>query len=300
MSWNHDELPKKGSTQNTSSKYSYFNFIKKPIEIYVFIDPLCPECWAFEPYLKKLEMEFGRFFTLRPIISSNLRPLDKGSFNKPKQLHKIWDKTAKRTGMSCDGDFWLETPIKSSWVISLAIKAAELQGKRSGRKFLRKIQEYLFLKKKDISKESILIECAQESKLDLNEFKNDLFSPTSKKALQRDLKLLKEMNVDYVPTIVFFNQLTNEDGIKISGLYPFNIYVQVLYDILKQEVEPANKPPLEDFLAYYKVVACKEIAIVYDWSITKAKKEMKKLQLKQIVREISVKYGSFWKVIDKQ
>ena len=298
MSWNHNELPRRDSTRtNTSSKYSYFNLIKKPVEIYVFIDPLCPECWALEPYLKKLEVEFGRFFTLRPIISSNLYPLDKGAFDRPKKLHEIWEKTAKRTGMSCDGDLWLENPIQSSWIISLAIKAAELQGKRAGRRFLRKVQEYLFLKKKDISEESILIECAEEINLDLDEFKNDLFSSTAKKALQCDLKLLEEMDVDYVPTIVFFNQLTNEDGIKISGLYPYDIYIQVLYDLLRQEVEPANKPPLEDFLAFHKVVACKEVAVVYDWPLSKAKKEMKKLQLKQIAREISVKYGSFWKFI---
>src|SRR5699024_11300230 len=111
------------------------------------------------------------------------------------------------------------------------IKAAELQGKRAGRKFLRKVQEYLFLKKKDVSDEHVLIECAQEINLDLDEFSADLFSSTAKKALQCDLKLLEEMNVDYVPTIVFFNQLSNEDGIKISGLYPYDIYIQVLCDI---------------------------------------------------------------------
>ena len=143
------------------------------------------------------------------------------------------------------------------------------------------------------------MECAQDIHLDLDEFSTDLFSSTAKKALQCDLKLLEEMDVDYVPTMVFFNQLSNEDGIKISGLYPYDIYIQVLYDILKQEVEPANKPPLEDFIAYYKVVACKEIAVVYDWPLSKAKREMKKLQLKQLVKEISVKYGSFWKFIDE-
>src|SRR5690625_7403818 len=112
--------------------------------------------------------------------------------------------------MSCDGDLWLENPIQSSWIISLAIKAAELQGKRAGRRFLRKVQEYLFLKKKDISEESILIECAEEINLDLDEFKNDLFSSNAKKALKCELNLLEEMDVYNVISIVLYNIMSNE------------------------------------------------------------------------------------------
>ena len=299
MGWNHNELTSSSAQSNTSSKYSYYNFVKKPIEIYFFIDILCPECWSLEPYLKKLTIEYGHFFTIRPIISSNLHPLDKGHFNKPKNHRKIWEKTAKRTGMSFESDFWLEHSIKSPWSVPLAVKAAELQGKRAGKKYLRQIQEYLFLSKKNISDDDVLIECAKKTNLDIEEFKNDLHSTSAKNALQCDLRLLKEMEVDYVPTIVFFNQLTNDSGIKVSGLYPYDIYVQVLFEILKHDVEPAPKPELEDFLAYYKVVTCKEVAVVYDWSLAKAKKEMKKLQLKQIVKEFTAKYGSFWKYLEE-
>lgn len=301
MVWNHNELDEltEGSNQmNTSPKYSYFNFIKKPIEIYVFIDILCPECWALEPYIKKLTIEYGRFFTIRPIISSHLYPLDKGQFDKPKNHHKIWEKTAQRTGMSFNSDFWLKHSIQSPWSVPLAIKAAELQGKRAGKSFLRQIQEHLFVDMKNVSKDDVLIDCAKDTNLDIEEFKNDLYSKSATKALQRDLKLLKEMDIDYVPAIVFFNQLANEPGVKVSGLYPYDIYEQVLYEILQKEVIPAEKPPLEDFLAYYKVVACKDVAVVYDWTLAKAKREMKKLQLKQKVKEITAKHGSFWKYLE--
>lgn len=271
--------------------------MQKPIEIYVFVDPLCPECWSLEPYTKKLSVEYGRFFTIRPIISGHLNTLNKDKFDKPKKLKDIWDKTAKRTGMSCDGDLWIDNPVSSPWIASLAIKAAELQGKKAGKLFLRKVQENLFLQKRNISDEEVLFSIAKEINLDLQEFKNDLYSESAKKAFQGDLKLTKEMEVDYIPTIVFFNQVIEEQGIKISGLYPYDIYVKVLKQMLQKDPKPDKTPPLEEFLSYYGVVGNKEISVVFDWTLPKTEKEMKKLLLKQKVEKIPVKYGTFWKYI---
>ncbi|MCC2251395.1 DsbA family protein [Virgibacillus sp. AGTR] len=268
------------------------------MEIYVFVDPLCPECWALEPFLKKLSMEYGRFFTIRPIISGHLNTLNKDQFDRPRKIKDIWEKTAKRTGMCCDGDLWTENPIPYPWIASLAIKAAELQGKKAGRIFLRKIQESAFLYKQDISDEEVLYACAKAANLDTDEFRNDLYSSSAKKAFQCDLKLTQEMEVDFIPTIVFFNQVTEEQGIKISGLYPYEIYVRILREILQKEPIPSEKPPLESFLSFYKTVGTKEIAVVYDWSMAKAEREMKKLQLKQRVVRVPVKYGDFWKYDD--
>ncbi|RYG72115.1 DsbA family protein [Lentibacillus lipolyticus] len=296
MRWNQTELFRSSKT-DTSSKYSYIDFVQKPVEIYVFVDPLCPECWSLEPYLKKLSVEYGRFFTLQPILSGQLNTLNKDIFDKPKRLKEIWEKTASRTGMPCDGDVWVDNPIRSPWIASLAIKAAELQGKKAGKTFLRKVQESAFLKKQDISDEKVLLECAKNAKLDAQEFQNDLYSQSAKKAFQSDLKLTQEMDVDYIPTIVFFNQETEEQGIKISGLYPYDIYVQVLKQILEKDPVPSCKPPLEQFVRYYKVVGTKEVSVVYDWSTAKTERELKKLKLQQTIEKIPVKYGAFWKYI---
>ncbi|AUJ25799.1 MULTISPECIES: ClpXP adapter SpxH family protein [Virgibacillus] len=292
MSWEYSGAD--SLYQNTSEKYSYFDFVQKPIEIYVFIDPLCPECWALEPFLKKLSTEYGRFFTIRPIISGYLNLLNQESFERPRNIKELWEKTAKRTGMCCDGDLWEENPVSSPWIASLAIKAAELQGKKAGKMFLRKIRENAFLYKQDISKESALLTCAEEANLDVNEFISDLYSKSAKKALQSDVKLTQEMQVEYIPTIVFFNQFTEEQGIKISGLYPYDIYLRVLREILQKQAIPSEKPMLEDFLSYYKTVSTTEIAVVYDWSQAKTEREMKKLQLRQKVKCIPVKHGNFW------
>ncbi|WP_010093587.1 ClpXP adapter SpxH family protein [Ornithinibacillus scapharcae] len=295
MSWERTELLS-SQKANTSSEYSCTT-VKKPIEIYVFIDPMCPECWSLEPYLKKLSIEYGRLFTIRPIISGASKPLNHDNFNQPKKLREIWERTASRTGMSCDGDLWIENPIHSPAIAYLAIKAAELQGIRYGKVFLRKIQESLFLQKKDISNKNVLLECAEAAKLDLQEFKNDLHSLSAKKALQCDYKLSKEMEIDYMPTMVFFHKNIEEQGIKISGLYPYEIYVRVLSEMLDHLPIPSQCPSLEEFVAHYGVVGTKEVSVVYNWSMEKSEREMKKLTLKQIVERIPAKHGTFWQYI---
>ncbi|WP_077623047.1 ClpXP adapter SpxH family protein [Sediminibacillus massiliensis] len=297
MSWKPSG-PSNNEKSNNTAQYGFFDLLKKPVEIYVFVDPLCPECWSLEPYLKKLSIEYGRFFTIRPILSGQLTVLNKDKFDKPKKLKDIWEKTANRTGMSCDGDLWLENPISLPWLASIAIKAAELQGKKAGRSFLRKVQESLFLNKKDVSKEEVLMECAKDINLDMDEFQQDLYSNTAKKALQCDLKLTQEMDVEYIPTMVFFNQSEEEGGLKVSGLYPYEIYVKILKQMLQMDPPPAQKPPLEDFIAYYSFVGNKEISVVYDWKPDKTEKEMKKLQLKRMVEKVPVKYGTFYRHVE--
>ncbi|WP_281249095.1 ClpXP adapter SpxH family protein [Halobacillus massiliensis] len=286
------------SNEQSGASSGFFDLLNKPIEMYVFIDPLCPECWSLEPVIKKLTIEYGRFFTLRPIISGNLASLQQCSQKKPEKLKKVWDKTGSRTGMCCDGDVWIENPVSSPLATALAVKAAELQGKKAGMRFLRKIQEYVFLEKKDISNEEVLISCAEKSRLDVNEFKKDLHSESAQKALQCDIKLTKEMDVDSAPSIVLFNESEEDAGLKITGTYSYDVYVKVLKEMLQKDPKPAKKPLLEDFLNHYKFVANKEVAVVFDWTEQQARREMRKLVLKQIAREVPVKHGAFWEYIE--
>ncbi|GGJ69902.1 putative DsbA family dithiol-disulfide isomerase [Anoxybacillus voinovskiensis] len=271
---------------------------KKPLEIYLFIDPLCPECWALEPVIKKLLIEYGRFFTLKHVLSGKLATLNIRKKQKFEALAHTWERTASRSGMSCDGSLWLENPIPAPYAASIAIKAAELQGKRAGIRFLRKLQEVLFLEKQNISDVSVLVECAKSVELDIDEFLKDLHSNSAAKAFQCDLKITAEMDVQEVPTLVFFNENIEEEGIKISGCYPYSIYVELINDMLGFRPEPAPPPPLELFLQYFKFVATKEIAVVYDLDIQEVETEMKKLQLKQIVEKVPVKYGTFWRYVE--
>ncbi|PKR87128.1 dithiol-disulfide isomerase [Heyndrickxia camelliae] len=267
---------------------------KKPLEIYTFVDPLCPECWALEPVMKKLFIEYGSYFRLKYVLSCNLSTLNLSAKNH-ESIAQLWEKTASRTGMSCDGSLWFENPISSPYIASIAIKAAELQGRRAGNRFLRKIQELIFLKKQNVSNMDVLVECAKSVNLDIEEFINDIHSSSAAKAFQCDLKIASEMEVTEIPSLVFFNENIEDEGLKITGLYPYEVYVQIIYELLGDKPEPAPLPPLERFLKHYGVVASKEIAVVYNMSIAEVEKELKKYILQQKVLKIPGKYGAFWK-----
>ncbi|USK61933.1 DsbA family protein [Peribacillus asahii] len=283
-----------------SKRQHCYDIGKKPIEIYVFIDPLCPECWGLEPVIRKLQIEYGQLFSLRHVVSGKLASLNIGKNKSFEQIAQAWEKTASRSGMSCDGDVWLEDPITSPHIVSIAIKAAELQGRKLATHFLRKLQEYIFIKKKNISNIDVLTECAKSVGLDVNEFMHDITSSSASKGFQCDLKITTEMDVQEIPSLVFFNQNIEEEGIKLSGVYPYEVYVQILDDMLKGLPEPSAPPSLEQFMSCFKLVATKEIEAVYNMNKSTVEREMKKLVLKQVVKKIPAKYGTFWKYTKKQ
>lgn len=281
------------------SSHICLNGEKKPIEIYMFVDPLSPECWALEPITKKLQIEYGRYFSIKHVLSGRLATLNLGKKRNNQTIADLWEKTASRFGMSCDGSLWLENPISSPYLTSIAIKAAELQGRKYGMRYLRKIQELVFLEKQDVSDFAVLIQCAKSVKLDVDEFVNDIHSDIASKAFQCDLKIMAEMDVQEIPTLVFFNENIEEEGIKITGYYPYEIYVQILEEMLQHKPLPAAPPSLESFVRYFKLVAAKEIAVVYNMTLTEVNREMKKMQLKQIVEQVPAKYGIFWRAIEE-
>ncbi|MGP7817256.1 ClpXP adapter SpxH family protein [Niallia sp. 01092] len=289
-------MEKELSTSNPNTTYEICHD-SKPLEIYMFIDPLCPECWALEPIIKKLQIEYGRYFSLKHVLSGSLTSLNLCRKTKYKSIAELWEKTASRSGMSCDGSVWLENPILSPYLASIALKAAELQGRRSGIRFLRKLQELLFLEKQNVATFDVLKNCAKSVGLDVMEFVADIHSESAAKAFQCDLKITSEMEVTEIPTLVFFNENIEEEGIKITGYYPYEIYVQIMEEMLQTAPEKADPPPLENFLQCFNFVASKELSVVYNKSIQEIEKEMKKLQLKQLVEQIPAKYGMFWKYV---
>lgn len=289
MVWNLQNQTR-ASQASRSMKYNFIDFIEKPIEIYAFIDPVCNVCWALNPILKKLSLEYGRFFTIRPVIICHMSNFYKSKGN----VTSIWKKANTLADIH---SIQSKNSTDFPWITAMGIKAAGFQGNKAARTYLRKVQEAYFIKNKDITDEHVLITCAINSKLDVEEFKNDLYAESSEKAFQCDLKVMMEMGVRTIPALVFFNHIIGDHGIKICGVHSYETYVHILKEVLQKDAIPAKKPPLEEFLAYYKLVGNKELSIVFDRTYTDMEREMKKLLLKRKVEKMHANYDIFWKYI---
>lgn len=274
----------------------------KSVEAYLFIDPLCMDCWGIEPVVMKLWLEYGKYFSIRHILTGKVEGAiaSPHKWNKPANIRFVWEKTTSLQGFSCDGKVHMQDASSSPYLVSIAIKAAELQGRKAGSKFLRKLQEYIFLENVSKPDLELLLTCAQQSGIDVEEFKKDLHSISAKKAFQCDLKFTNEMHITEIPSLVFFHANSDEEGIKIAGIYSYDVYVQLLKEIVKCDIEPEPLPPLEVLLETMQFMSSKEIAFIYDCSQQEIERELKKLSLKRKVRMIEVKCERFWKWIVKE
>lgn len=265
---------------------------QKPLEIYLFVDPICPDCWALEPIMKKLAMEYGPYIRIKHVLNGKLSSLNNCAKNK----------TGAALSPAVDGNNqqtqYVNNPIDFPFVASVAIKAAELQGKRAGSRFLRTLQERLFIEQQDISNLDILQQCADEAKLDLEEFFQDIHSATASKAFQCDVKIASEMDVESTPTLVFFNENIEDEGIKIDGVYPYEVYVQIVEEMLLSKPEKQELPSIDQFIATYKLVTTPEVATVYNLTNQQAEKELKKRMFQQKIERINAKLGTFWRHIE--
>ncbi|MCI1882820.1 MAG: DsbA family protein [Sporolactobacillus sp.] len=266
------------------------------IEILAFIDPLCPECWGIEPLIKKFIVEYCHYFTLRFLLTTKHDTANRQQFSDAKKIAEEWDRYACLTGTCCDSGVWSEDP-PSPYSVALAIKAAEFQGMVAGNRFLRRIREQIFLNRQGLNEFDDLIAVAHLAGLNTGEFSNDYHSCRSIKALQADRKLANEMEITELPSFVFTNPCSDDAAVRINGHYDYDIYVQILAELLGSKPTPADPPILADYFAKEIYLTTREVAVVYDWSEEEALKELRQLQLRKIVEPIKLKSGEYWKYI---
>lgn len=249
--------------------------LTRPIELYVFVDPLCGECWSIQPLLRKLQVEYERYFTLRIALRSSLPIMNS------KCTQKVEDTLA------CEQTH--------PTFPSIAVKAAEFQGKRAGFRFLSKMLEYSFLKSRDVTSFSVLVEIAQKVNLDVDEFIRDFSSKNVLRSLQVDLYMSKEMEVEHAPTFVFFNENIEDEGLKVSGLYGYEVYEQILEELLDESIIPDLPPSLDDLFHRFDTLTTAEIADIYNLPERSAERELKKRLLQQHVERVTIEDITLWR-----
>ncbi|WP_379969945.1 ClpXP adapter SpxH family protein [Ectobacillus sp. sgz5001026] len=273
--------------------------VKKPIEAFLFIDPLCGDCWTIEPLIIKFILEYGDYFSLRYILTGKAESscYNPHTWNKPANIRFVWEKTSSLHGFSCDGKINMYHFDSSPYVCSFAVKAAELQGRKAGSIFLRKLREHLFLHHVEVPDREILISIAKHSGIDVEEFTHDLHSASAAKAFQCDLKFTNEMHITEVPSLIFFQANSDEEGVKVAGIYSYTVYAQVLKEMMNEELLPKPLPTMEETIKRFEFLTTDEIATIYELSVVEAEMELKKLQLKRKVAQYSTEKDIYWMLV---
>lgn len=278
---------------------SFHRCVKKPIEAFLFIDPLCSDCWTIEPYIIKLLLEYGDYFSLRYILTGKAETATSNphTWNKPANIRFVWEKTSSLHGFSCDGKRTLYHSESSPYICSFAVKAAELQGRKAGAIFLRKLREHFFLHTIEVPDNDQLLTVAKSSGIDVTEFMHDLHSPSAARAFQCDLKFTNEMHITEIPSIVFFQTNSDAEGIKVAGVYSYPVYVQVLKEMMNNQLVAKPLPSFEKTIERFEFLTTDEIAFIYDLTHTEAEIELKKLQLKRKVKQYSCERDVYWMLV---
>lgn len=252
--------------------------ITKPIELYIFIDPFCPRALQMQSIIRKLLVEYDHYFSWRYVISTQLSSLNS---------------LGRRTKGCFSG---AQLDISHPAFPSIAIKAAELQGKRAAFRFIQKLQEHTILNTKDVQYYSTLLEIAKEANLDIEEFAADFGSKETARAFQCDLYIAHEMEIDEFPSIVFFNECIEDEGLKVSGLYSYDVYVHILQELLNDELIKKPLPTYEELFNRFHTLTTQEVADIYSITDQDAERELKKRMLQQKIERLCNDKISLWRL----
>jgi len=120
------------------------------IKLIYYTDPICSTCWAFEPYLNKFLSEYSIFFDFEIRMGGlledwdSLRQIDSEKSNSD-YLEQLWLTESKKHGIHLESSIWKLSPIKSSYLVSEAFCAIQMQSTEKAVVFLRLIRESIFL-----------------------------------------------------------------------------------------------------------------------------------------------------------
>lgn len=279
-------------TETTSEDTAFKN--EKPIRVLYYTDPICSGCWGIEPQLRRLKLEYGHVLDFEYRMGGLLPDwsYSGGGINKPQDVALHWDEVSIYYQMPIDGDIWLEDPLNSSYLPSIAFKAAQMQDAEKAIDFLRKMRELLFLQKKNITNWEYLEEAATLAGLNTGRLKNDYENGTAEKFFREDLNLARKKGVRGFPSIYLKN--SDDDVAFVYGSRPYSYYEDAIRKLQpaveKQRYEKSPKWLAEKFGS----ITAKELSVLCEITFAKAEEKLELLRNTGKLKRISGKNGSIY------
>lgn len=193
--------PQKKNTLPLSSSQQIY-------ELYLFVNPIGLKCY-------RTEQEVLRFIEDREDIKIHFRFITFHNFNTVTQY-------MKRLNLPANNLQLRNQMYYSIYDASLAYKAALMQGKKRGRKFLLLLQKELTTNPKEYGID-LLTEVAKGARLDVEMFLEDKVSGFVKSSYEADQHIAQEMNIQSNPSLVIFDNYNQQYGVLLEDTITYDL-----------------------------------------------------------------------------
>jgi len=268
--------------------------LKKPVEIVYFTDPICSTCWIIQPLIRKLKLEYGAYINLRYVMGGLLPSWEaytKGKIQKPQDAAEHWEEAGAQYDMPMDGDVWLEDPLSSSYPPSIAFKAAQLQDPDKAVSFLRRIQEMVFLEKKNIIKWEFLKQAAFDNGLDSARLYRD-YEGIAVDLFKEDLELVKQRGVVSFPTLFFSDGVS--EPVMVKGVQPYEVLERLILNIVPDAQKLKIDTDARSLFTHFPTMTDKEFVTLSNLSREEAADMLNSLHGEGSIEKFASKNGMIW------
>ncbi|KHJ37476.1 protein-disulfide isomerase [Pedobacter glucosidilyticus] len=282
------EIPESSTTIQTESVST-----NKPLKVLYFTDPICSSCWAIEPQLRKLKLQYGDILDIEYRMGGLLPDwgYNSGGISKPADVAGHWDEVSIYYDMPIDGDVWLEDPLSSSYPPSIAFKAAQIQDEEKAILFLRELREMVFMQKKNIAKWEHLELAGQKVGLNIIKLKTD-FEGQAKTLFEEDLSVAKQNGVRGFPTIFFINKEGQKE--LVYGSKPFSVFENTILKLYPEATKKDYTKDWETLFSVHHTLTAKEFSELTEIPRKESEDFLNKLTEKGKLNKLTIKNGSIW------
>lgn len=171
-------------------------------------DPMCSWCWGFARSYRELMAALPQSVKVVRLLgglaadSSEAMPMEMQQY-----LEKTWKNIeATIPGTRFNYDFWTRCrPRRSTWPACRAVIAARQQGLHYDLAMTSAIQQGYYLKAKNPSDDSTLIEFAGELGLDTDSFSGMLNAKSTQLQFEQEMMMSRRLGVQGFPALVVQN-----------------------------------------------------------------------------------------------
>jgi len=172
--------------------------------LYYIYDPMCSWCYAFEQSLQVLKQQLPSGLEFQAILGG--RPADSNTpmpINTQLMIQQAWRQIENTVPhIQFNFDFWTNnTAFRSTYPACRAVLAAENQSPLLADPMRKAIQHAYYQEAKNPSLIDHLINCAEQLKLDINQFHHDLLSPAISDKLTEHIQFSRLLGVSSYPSL---------------------------------------------------------------------------------------------------